>query len=211
MTKWITIKELIDYNTAMEQMLSYVDEMIVNPDQENKILLLEHNEVYTAGLSYKDEEIIDVGNIPVIYSRRGGKFTYHGPGQRVIYPVINLRQQKDIKLYVRKLEQWIINSLKYFDIIAFTIEGLVGIWVKDQHNQPAKIAAIGIKVTRWVAYHGIAVNIHTDISKFSRIIPCGIRNYSVTSLQELGVNISFEEFDSVLKKEFDNIFICKDY
>lgn len=189
-------------------MHSYVEEIIVGTKDES-IILTEHSDVYTAGSSYKDAELINAGDIPVIYTGRGGKFTYHGPGQRVIYPLIDLNKGnrvKDIKHYVRNLEQWIINSLYLLGVTAFTINGSVGIWVSDPSGNRAKIGAIGIRVKKWVTYHGIAVNIHTDLSKYQGIIPCGINNFSVTSLEKIGVKISLNDFDIILKQEFKKIF-----
>ena len=203
--RWITLPGLTDYNDSLKLMEQTVDK-IINGEPEI-IYLLEHEDVYTAGTSYKPEELLN-NNIPVIYTGRGGRFTYHGPGQRIIYPILNLgknQQTKDIKLYVRKLEKWIINTLLRFDIKAYTMDNMIGIWT-DYQDTKAKIAAIGIRVKKWVTYHGIAVNINTDLTKFRGIIPCGINNFPVTSLKELKGEISMEKFDLVLKEEFDKIF-----
>ena len=206
--KWITLEGLTEYNQAMQIMSDYLQKIIIDRTHPNVILLLEHKDVYTAGLSYKPEELLTPGDIPVIYTHRGGKFTYHGPGQRVVYPIINLQNKPDIRQYVRNLEQWIINSLAHYNIKAYLIKDLVGIWVDHPISGiPAKIAAIGVKVSKWVAYHGIAINISTNINKFSNIIPCGINNYPVISMEEAGVNTNFEEFDKILKGEFNKIFI----
>lgn len=204
---WITLLELTDYNQAIEIMNQYVDDIIIG-SREETILLLEHDDVYTAGSSSLESELLNSNNIPVIYTRRGGKFTYHGRGQRVIYPILDLKSSnrvKDVKLYVRNLESWIINTLASLGVEAYTIDGMVGIWVGCAKN-PAKIAAIGVRVKKWVTYHGIAINISTDLNKFNGIIPCGINNFSVTSLQKLGINSSFDEFDKLLKQEFGKIF-----
>lgn len=204
---WITLSNLTDYSQAIEMMNQYVEDVIIGTRKET-ILLLEHNDVYTAGSSSLAGELLKTNNIPVIYTRRGGKFTYHGQGQRVIYPILDLRNSnrvKDIKLYVHNLENWIINILALIGIKAYTINGMVGIWVGCSKN-PAKIAAIGVRVKKWVTYHGIAINISTDLNKFNGIIPCGINNFSVTSLQELGIDISFDEFDKLLKQEFGKVF-----
>ncbi|RTK92504.1 MAG: lipoyl(octanoyl) transferase LipB [Rickettsiales bacterium] len=204
---WITLPELTDYNQAIEIMNQYVEDIIIGTGPET-ILLLEHDDVYTAGSSSLESELLNNNNIPVIYTGRGGKFTYHGQGQRVIYPILDLKNAnrvKDIKLYVRNLENWIINTLALINIKAYTIKGMVGIWVGDSKG-PAKIAAIGVRVKKWVTYHGIAINISTDLNKFNGIIPCGINNFSVTSLEKLGINISFDEFDKLLKQEFRKVF-----
>ncbi len=205
--KWITLEGLTDYDQAMRIMSDYLQKIIIDKTHPNIILLVEHKDVYTAGLSYKPEELLTPGDIPVIYTHRGGKFTYHGPGQRVIYPIINLQNKQDIRQYVRNLEQWVINSLAHYNIKAYLIKDLVGIWIDHPIlGTPAKIAAIGVKVSKWVAYHGIAINISTNINKFSNIIPCGINNYPVISIKEAGTNTSFDEFDKILKREFDKIF-----
>lgn len=205
--QWIKLEGLTEYNQAMQIMSDYLEKIIADKAHPNIILLVEHEDVYTAGLSYKPEELLTPGDIPVIYTHRGGKFTYHGPGQRVIYPIIDLRNKQDIRLYVKDLEQWIINSLNHYDLQAYLIKDLIGIWVDHPSSfLPAKIAAIGVKVRKWVAHHGIAVNISTNINKFSNIIPCGINNYPVISMKEAGVTASFEEFDEILKSKFNKIF-----
>lgn len=183
-------------------------EQVINKSADEIIYLVEHEDVYTAGTSYKIEELIKPGNTPVIYIGRGGKFTYHGKGQRVIYPILDLSRlgrHKDIKLYIKNLEQWIINCLKYFNIEGYTIPSRIGIWVRDQ-NTEFKIASIGVRVRKWVTYHGIAVNITTNLDKYNGIIPCGLSEFPVTSLMKLGVDISLAEFDNVLKQEFNRVF-----
>ena len=204
---FITLPSYSDYNVTLEMMNQYVDNIIQGSMNET-IFLLEHNQVYTAGSTASETDIINATDIPIIYTQRGGKFTYHGPGQRVIYPLLNLaniKRTKDIKLYVRNLESWIINVLMELGVKAYIINGLVGIWI-DSKNGPAKIAAIGVRVKKWVTYHGIAINISTDLTKFNGIIPCGISNFSVTSLKELGIEISLNEFDQLLKQQFRKFF-----
>lgn len=205
--EWIPFSGLIDYHNALKMMEQRLSDVIEGKKDE-AIFLLEHQDVYTAGTSHHKNELINNNKIPVIYSGRGGKFTYHGPGQRVIYPILDLNKperQKDIKLYIRNLEQWIINSLSKVGLKAYTIKGMVGIWV-DSDNIPAKIGAIGIRVRKWVTYHGIAVNISTNLENYSGIIPCGINNFPVTSLNKLGVEIDMKTFDYILQKEFKKIF-----
>lgn len=207
MTKWITLPGYTPYEEATQLMEEQVEKILQHSGQET-IFLLEHPDTYTAGTSYDPKELLNPDQIPVIYTGRGGKFTYHGPGQRVIYPILDLKRpnrSKDIKLYVRNLEQWIINCLAELGLKAYTIEDKVGIWIKHK-NTSAKIAAIGIRVRKWITYHGIAVNICNNLEYYSGIIPCGINNFPVTSLKELGVKISLNDFDSILKKEFKKIF-----
>jgi lipoyl(octanoyl) transferase len=208
MPQWISLPGLVDYNKALDLMQKQVEAVISAGSQNEAIFLLEHSDIYTAGTGDKKPRLIDKTDIPIIHTGRGGKATYHGPGQRVIYPILNLaseHREKDLKLYIRNLEQWIINTMSAIGVKAYTINDMVGIWVNDS-NQPAKIAAIGIRVRKWVTYHGIAVNISTDLSKFSSIIPCGISKFPVTSLNNLGIEISLSDFDNLLQQEFRKIF-----
>lgn len=206
--KWVVLPGLVSYHDALIMMEGQLHKVINNQDSDT-IFLLEHQEVYTAGTNYKENELLNSDKFPVVYTGRGGKFTYHGPGQRVIYPVINLSKgnhEKDLKLYVKKLENWIIATLLELKVQSFTIPGKVGIWVKNKHNVNAKIGAIGVRIRKWVAYHGIAVNINTNLAHYSGIIPCGISEFPITSLRDINVNISIEEFDKLLKKKFTEIF-----
>ncbi len=205
---WISLPGLIDYNAGLDLMQQRTNDVILSKKKE-AVFLLEHQDVYTAGTSYKDDELLsDSNNIPVIYTGRGGKFTYHGPGQRVIYPILNLagkNRSPDLKLYISLLEQWIINTLNKLDVNAYTLDGKIGIWV-NLDNAPAKIGAIGVRIKKWVTYHGIAVNLNTDISRYSGIIPCGINDFPVTSLINIGIEITMSDFDYLLKKEFEKLF-----
>ncbi|NBU52814.1 MAG: lipoyl(octanoyl) transferase LipB [Alphaproteobacteria bacterium] len=208
MVKWITLPGLVDYQEGIKIMEGQLDR-VINSMQPDTIFLLEHKEVYTAGTSHNVEELLKPDSFPVIYTGRGGKFTYHGPGQRIIYPIINLNNTdkvKDLKLYITQLEKWIILTLAELDVNAFTIQGKVGIWVKNSRNIESKIGAIGIRVRKWVTYHGIAVNISPNLDNYSGIIPCGINDFPITSLEDMGINISMTEFDIILKKKFIEIF-----
>ncbi len=207
MIDWINLPGLVEYSKSLKIMEDKLEQIILNQTSET-IYLLEHNDVYTAGTSYKKEELLESSNIPVIYTGRGGKYTYHGPGQAVIYPLIDLRKsnrKKDVKLYIKNLELAVINTLREFGIDAYTIDGKVGIWTNHQ-NIPAKLGAIGVRIKKWVTYHGIAVNINTDLQKYKGIIPCGISDFPVTSLYELGIETSTKNFNSIFKKEFEKIF-----
>lgn len=206
MVQFVTLSGLSEYEDTVKLMEDKVASLI-NKSSKEVVYLVEYKDVYTAGTSFKANELLDPGDIPVIYTNRGGKFTYHGSGQRVIYPIVDLASewgQKDLKLYIKLLEEWIINSLLYFGIKAFTINGMVGIWVKE-NGVPAKIASIGVRVRKWIAYHGIAVNISTNLDMFSGIIACGLRDVPVTSLKKLGVDITLEQFDKVIKDKFFEI------
>jgi lipoyl(octanoyl) transferase len=208
LVKWITLPGLVDYQEGIKIMEGQLDR-VINSMQPDTIFLLEHKEVYTAGTSHNVEELLKPDSFPVIYTGRGGKFTYHGPGQRIIYPIINLNNTdkvKDLKLYITQLEKWIILTLAELDVNAFTIQGKVGIWVKNSRNIESKIGAIGIRVRKWVTYHGIAVNISPNLDNYSGIIPCGINDFPITSLEDMGINISITEFDIILKKKFIEIF-----
>lgn len=208
MVKWITLPGLVDYQDGIKIMEDQLVR-VINSIQPDTIFLLEHKEVYTAGTSHNVEELLKPDLFPVIYTGRGGKFTYHGPGQRIIYPIINLNNTdkvKDLKLYITQLEKWIILTLAELDVNAFTIQGKVGIWVKNSRNIESKIGAIGIRVRKWVTYYGIAVNISPNLDNYSGIIPCGINDFPITSLEDMGINISMTEFDIILKKKFIEIF-----
>lgn len=203
--EWVNISSPIDYAIFLKKMEDKVAEIITGSSDEI-VYFLEHKDVYTAGSNHKKEELLDSGNIPVILTGRGGKFTYHGPGQAIIYPLIDLRKKnrsQDIRLYVKNLESIVIDTLKHYNIDAYTIEGKVGIWVNNKDNIPAKIGAIGVRIKKWVTYHGIAVNIHTDLEKYKGIIPCGISNFPVTSMQELGFKTTLKKFNYFFKQEFE--------
>ena len=208
MTNWHTIPGLTHYPQALELMESHVQAIIAGAAAE-KIILLEHEDVYTSGTGASAADLLNANNIPVISTGRGGKFTYHGPGQRVIYPMLNLGaapREKDLKKYVADLERWIIATLHGFNIDAFIAKDRVGIWVLDQGAEK-KIAAIGVRVKKWVTYHGVAVNISPDLKKFDGIVPCGLKDFGVTSMEALGKGVSVHEFDLELRRCFDDIFM----
>lgn len=205
MVEWINLKNLSEYNKTIVTMEQKLQDVIDCKSPET-IFLVEHEDVYTAGTGHNATDLLEENEIPVVYTGRGGKFTYHGEGQRVIYPILDLRtREQDLKLYVRNLESWIINALARLDVDAYTIKDMVGIWV-NHNNQPAKIGAIGVRVKKWVTYHGIAVNINTNLKNYKGIIPCGIAEFPVTSLKELGIEIEMQNFDSILQEEFNKIF-----
>ena len=172
---------------------------------------VQHPPLYTAGTSADSADLLDSNKFPVYQTGRGGQYTYHGPGQQVVYVMLDLKQRNamDIKLYVRNLEQWLINSLAVFGVEGQRRDGRVGIWVVLEDKTEAKIAAIGIRVRKWVTYHGIALNISPNLSHFDGIVPCGISQYGVTSLEKLGIKIAKEEAQEVLQEEFNKIF-CPD-
>ena len=139
---------------------------------------------------------------------RGGQFTYHGPNQRVAYVMLDLKRRNamDVRAYVQHLEQWIIDSLAHFGVEGFVREGRVGVWVMDASGGESKIAALGIRIRKWVTFHGISLNVNPDLSHYTGIVPCGIGNFGVTSLAALGINASMQEVDAVLKDHFNRVF-----
>ena len=206
MVEWVTLANFSNYLSTLKLMEDQVEQVIKGGPET--IYLVEHEDIYTAGTNFKAEELLNPGNIPVIYTGRGGKFTYHGKGQRVIYPILNLAQknrQRDLKLYINMLEKWIINTLSQLGVKAYTIPGKVGIWVNDQ-GEKEKIGEIGIRIKKWVTYHGVAINISTDLHKFNGIIACGLNDFKVTSLEKFGIKINFCQFDKILKTEFERVF-----
>lgn len=206
---WKTSDGLLEYPDAVASMEQRVDG--IQQGKEGELgWLVEHPPLYTAGTSAHASDLLDNRGFPVYQTGRGGQYTYHGPGQRVIYLMLDLKRRHapntpDLRHYVQQLEQWIINVLAHFGVKGEVREGRVGIWVQ-QGNQEAKIAAIGIRIRRWVTYHGIALNVNPDLSHFSGIVPCGIREYGVTSLHALGINATMEEVDAVLKQECQKMF-----
>lgn len=195
---------LQSYEQSIQEMEQCVANIIENKAPE-QIWLLEYKDIITTGTSTKTEDILNHENLPIYTSSRGGQATYHGPGQRIIYPLLNLKDyNNDIRLFITSLETWVVNTLKNYGIDCFTCPKRVGIWTK-KGDKEYKIAAIGLRVRKWVSYHGIAVNVNPDLKKFSNIIPCGIKEHGVTSLKDLGINISLEEFDKTLIKNFASV------
>jgi len=179
------------------------------------VWLLEHPPLYTAGTSAEDAELLDKTKFPVYPSGRGGRYTYHGPGQRVAYVMLDLKKRdNDVRAFVHGLEQWVIKTLMAFNVIGETRDDRVGIWVRrGAPDNPAaredKIGAIGVRVRRWVTYHGVAINLEPDLSHFSGIVPCGISEHGVTSLWDLGVTAAMPELDLALMETFEEVFRVK--
>jgi len=173
-----------------------------------RVWLLEHPPLYTAGTSADVAELLDP-RFPVYDAGRGGKYTYHGPGQRIGYLNINLGERgKDVRNFVHNVEGWVIDTLADFDVSARRAEGRIGIWTDDLDGREAKIGAIGVRVRRWVTLHGFSVNVAPDLSHFTGIVPCGISEFPVTSLAALGKNVSMAEFDEALRRHFPS-FIAR--
>ncbi len=174
------------------------------------IWLLEHPPLYTAGVSAKAGDLIQPDRFPVFESGRGGQFTYHGPGQRVAYVMLDLTQRgRDVRAFVAALEAWIIDALAAFNVTGEIREGRVGVWVERKGagwDREDKIAAIGVKLRRWVSFHGISLNVEPDLSHFSGIVPCGQTEHGVTSLVDLGLPVAMDEADAALRSSFAKVF-----
>ncbi len=214
MVEWITSDDPVPYPQALEEMESRVAEIIAGTADE-AVWLLEHPPLYTAGTSARREDLVDPDRFPVYDTRRGGQYTYHGPGQRVAYVMLDLNWRgRDVRAYVHALERWVIDTLAEFNIKGEIREGRVGVWVTrpDKPTNPDgtlredKIAAIGVRIRKWVTFHGISINVEPDLSHFDGIIPCGIREHGVTSLVDLGLPVTMEDLDLALRRNFDRIF-----
>ncbi len=194
----------VDYTKSMKILEKRVHDVFLGKKDE-LLWILEHNSVYTAGTSSKNIDLLDK-NLKVIKTNRGGKHTYHGPGQKVAYFVLNLnKREKDIRKLVNKIENCIMDVLNEYNIESYPDRNNIGIWVDDK-NKSKKIAAIGIRVKKWVAYHGFALNISNDLSKYNGIIPCGIKDKGITSLKKLGIN-DYNNIEEVIIKKFLNTFL----
>ena len=203
----INSKELINYESAIEFMKKRINKIHTNNEDE-LIWFLEHDHVYTQGTSAKDDEIIKLSNTNIIKTNRGGKTTYHGPGQRVIYFLINLnKRKKDIRKFISIIEESLISFLAVYNVEAKSFKDRVGIWVTKSNNikfeKEKKIGAIGLRVSKWITYHGLSFNINPDMKYYDNINACGLKNYKNTSLKELNIDINYKEFD----KKFSQIFL----
>jgi lipoyl(octanoyl) transferase len=206
---WKISDGLVPYPQALAAMEARAD-AIAAGSAEEQVWLLEHPPVYTAGTSAQDSDLIDA-RFPVYHTGRGGQFTYHGPGQRIGYVMLNLKQRvkvgsgPDVRGYVRDLEQWLIESLALLGVKGERREGRVGIWVARGAKED-KIAALGVRIRHWVTFHGVALNRDPDLSHFGGIVPCGVRDHGVTSLADLGIPASTAQVDAALKQGFEKIF-----
>ena len=171
------------------------------------VWLIQHPPLYTAGASAKSEDLIDPGRFPVHHTGRGGQYTYHGPGQRIAYVMLDLnRRDRDVRMFVRRLEEWLIETLTHFDIQGERRQGRVGIWVKKTSGKEFKIAAIGVRVRHWVTYHGVALNVCPNLEHYEGIVPCGIPEHGITSLADLGIGATLADVDAALQTTFEQIF-----
>ncbi|MNU45813.1 Octanoyltransferase [compost metagenome] len=207
--QWAVSTGYVDYEPAVAAMEARVA-AIAAGEAEEVVWLLEHPPLYTAGVSAKDDDLLAPDRFPVHQTGRGGQFTYHGPGQRVAYVMLDLnRRGKDVRAFVHGLEDWIIGALDQFGVEAGMREGRVGVWVERKGagwSREDKIAAIGVKVRKWVSFHGISLNVEPDLDHFGGIVPCGITEHGVTSLIDLGVLATMDEADGALKASFQRVF-----
>ena len=194
----------IDYSDSMKILEKRVKD-VFNGKKDELLWILEHKTVYTAGTSSKNEDVLD-SKLKILKTNRGGKHTLHAPGQKVIYFVLNLnKRKKDIRVLVQKVEKCIIEILKTYKIESHSDRKNIGIWVKNNNNS-MKIAAIGIRVKKWIAYHGFALNVCNDLSRYNGIIPCGIKDKGITSLKKLGIK-KYGNIEKIITKTFLNIFL----
>ncbi|WP_291666662.1 lipoyl(octanoyl) transferase LipB [Bosea sp. (in: a-proteobacteria)] len=207
--EWVVAEGLTGYDEAVAEMEARAA-LIADGEARERVWLVEHPPLYTAGTSAKDEDLIAPERFPVFRSGRGGQFTYHGPGQRVAYVMLDLkRRQPDLRRFVAALEGWLIGALDDFNIRGERREDRVGVWVRRPDrgaDVEDKIAAIGIRVRRWVSFHGISFNVDPELSHFDGIVPCGVSRHGVTSLVDLGLPVSMAEADSVLREAFERVF-----
>ncbi|MCZ6861504.1 MAG: lipoyl(octanoyl) transferase LipB [Alphaproteobacteria bacterium] len=203
-TEWRVGKALVDYADAVCFMEDRVAAIRAGSAPET-VWLLEHPPIYTAGTSAKNEDLLAPNRFPVHRTGRGGQFTYHGPGQRVAYAMLDLKRRgSDIRAFVHALEDWVIASLARFNVTGERKADRIGIWVTRDDGSEDKIAAIGVRVRRWVSYHGLAINLDPDLSHFDGIVPCGIAsgNYGVTSLADLNIPVTMAELDAAIKAAY---------
>ncbi|MCL7406374.1 lipoyl(octanoyl) transferase LipB [Marivivens sp.] len=213
MVEWITSTGLTDYNEAVAFMEARA-EAIHAGEAEEAIWLVEHPPLYTAGTSAKPTDLLEPDRFPVYESKRGGQYTYHGPGQRVAYVMLNVGERgRDVRCFVRDMEQWIIAALAEFNVHGEIRDGRVGVWVPrpekpllpDGSAREDKIAALGIRLKKWVSFHGLSINVEPDLSHFGGIVPCGITQHGVTSLVDLGLPVTMEDVDVALMSTFDRV------
>ena len=214
MTEWTTLSGLSPYLATLAAMEARV-EAIHKGTSPEAVWLLEHPPIYTAGTSAKVADLVEPDRFPVFEVGRGGQYTYHGPGQRVVYTMLDVGNRgRDVRCFVRALENWVIATLAEFNVKGEIRPGRVGVWVVRPDRAPnsdgtpheAKIAAIGVKLRRWVSFHGISINVEPDLSHFDGIVPCGIADHGVTSLVDLGLPVTMADLDAALMATFPRFF-----
>ena len=208
--EWAVSREPTPYLEAVAAMEARAA-AIADGKASELVWLLEHPPLYTAGVSARDTDLLDAGGLPVFRTGRGGQFTYHGPGQRVAYAMLDLRaRRRDVRGFVQALEAWVIDTLEAFNVRGELRDGRVGVWVERRTPgtlpREDKIAAVGVKIRRWVSFHGISLNVEPDLSHFRGIVPCGIRAHGVTSLVDLGRPVTLDDADAALETSFSRVF-----
>lgn len=218
MTEWTIAPGLTGYEDAVNVMEARAD-AIARGEAEELIWLVEHPPLYTAGTSANVADLVDPDRFPVHESKRGGQYTYHGPGQRVVYVMLDLNKRgRDIRAFVKALEDWVIATLAEFNVTGEIRDGRVGVWVVRDNkpltatgqNPEDKIAAIGIRLRKWVSFHGISINVEPQLDHFTGIVPCGISDHGVTSLVDLGYPVTMEDVDVALRRTFEQRFGAQD-
>jgi lipoyl(octanoyl) transferase len=207
--EWVVAEGLTGYQEAVAEMEARTA-LIADGQAAERVWLVEHPPLYTAGTSAKDSDLVAPGRFPVHQAGRGGQYTYHGPGQRVAYVMLDLkRREPDLRRFVAALEAWLIGTLDAMNVRGERREDRVGVWVRRPDKAEGaedKIAAIGIRVRRWVSFHGISLNVEPDLTHFDGIVPCGVSDQGVTSLVDLGLPVTMAEVDALLRAEFERIF-----
>ncbi|MBM3468440.1 MAG: lipoyl(octanoyl) transferase LipB [Alphaproteobacteria bacterium] len=202
MAEWHVSSELIPYEEAIDFMERRVQGILEGTDEE-LVWLLEHPSLYTAGTSAKKSDLLVENGLPLYISGRGGQYTYHGPGQRIAYVMIDLtKRNRDVRTFVTNLEQWVIDTLSEFGIVGERRIGRVGVWVNHQ-GKDQKIAALGIRLRKWISFHGIAINVNPNLSYFKGIVPCGLPHSEVTSCKALNIPISLSDLDKALQRTWE--------
>ncbi len=214
MVEWITSAGLTGYEEAVERMEARAGAIAAGRAGE-AVWLLEHPPLYTAGTSARPEDLTDPGRFPVFPSRRGGQYTYHGPGQRIAYVMLDVAARgRDLRAFVAAIEDWVIATLADFGVKGERREGRVGVWVARPEKPPLadgtpredKIAAIGLRLRKWISFHGLSINVDPDLSHYEGIVPCGIAGHGVTSLADLGIPATMADVDAALKRNFTTVF-----
>lgn len=203
---WTQALARVPYETALAHMEARAA-AIAADEMREQVWLLEHPPLYTAGTSADPADLVDPNRFSVFKAGRGGQYTYHGPGQRVAYLMLDLRTRgRDVRCFVSGVEQLVIDTLSDLGVTGERRAGRIGVWVVKPDSSEAKIAAIGIRIRRWVSFHGLSINVAPDLSHFSGIVPCGITEHGVTSLADLGVDVTMAEVDAVLARNFERLF-----
>lgn len=214
MVEWRRSDALVPYPEALAEMEARVAQ-IADKSAGEQIWLLEHPPLYTAGTSARIEDLTDPDRFPVFEARRGGQYTYHGPGQRIAYVMLDVDARgRDVRKFVHQMEEWVIATLAEFNVRGERREGRVGVWVVrndkplniDGTPREDKIAAIGIRLRKWVSFHGLSINVEPDLEHFQGIVPCGIREHGVTSLVDLGLPVTIDDVDAALQRTFGQVF-----